>query len=548
VTVNLGGGPDDLETVTLTETGLDTGVFQGSIPSSSAGGGANEDGTLQAAANDDLQADYVDADDPTDTSSDTAVVQTPSATRFTDATFVVDLDAYPEDATIYVETTDLDENQDSGVAETVDVTVTVNPGGGPDDLETVTLTETGVDTGVFQGSIGSSSAGGGANEDGTLQAVASDGLQADYTDADDPTDTSSDTALVLSASTTRFTDATFVVDMDAYPENSTIYVETTDVDENQDSGVAETVDVTVTVNLGGGPDDVETVTLTETGVDTGVFQGSIPSSSVGPGADEDGTLQAAANDDLQVDYVDADDPTDTSSDTAVVQTPSTTRFTESDFFTNALIYSEDGTIYVEIVDADEDQDSGVVETIEATLTVNPGGGPDDVETLTLMESDMNSGRFRVSIPSSSAGGGADEDGTVQAVSGDALQVDYVDADDPTDTSSDTAAIAAPPAKTAIGFSDSTTLAWSGGAESTTYSVYRGDLGTLFASGAYTQLPGSVPGAEQFCSLSVNELEDLYEPSPGAAVFYLVTAGLGGSEGSLGEDSDGTIRPNQNSCW
>ena len=58
-----------------------------------------------------------------------------------------------------------------------------------------------------------------------------------------------------------------------YEEGDPVYIELQDADENVDPLTAQTVTVTV---FDEGMADVESVVLTETGVDTGVFQGSIP--------------------------------------------------------------------------------------------------------------------------------------------------------------------------------------------------------------------------------------------------------------------------------
>jgi len=75
------------------------------------------------------------------------------------------------------------------------------------------------------------------------------------------------------------------------------------------------VDVTVTDTTTG---EVETVTLTESGVDTGVFQGSLPTSTTLGAGDNNGTLLVAGGDNLSVSYTDPTDPGDTSADTAAV--------------------------------------------------------------------------------------------------------------------------------------------------------------------------------------------------------------------------------------
>jgi uncharacterized repeat protein (TIGR01451 family) len=116
----------------------------------------------------------------------------------------------------------------------------------------------------------------------------------------------------------------------AYLENDTVYVQVNDNDQNTDSGSAQTVQVTVQNQNTG---DRETITLTETGNDTGVFRGSLPASVTGGVGVEDGVLNAVAGHTLQADFT---DPVygDSCSDTATVTAPSLTK---------VLYLSADGT-------------------------------------------------------------------------------------------------------------------------------------------------------------------------------------------------------------
>ena len=102
-----------------------------------------------------------------------------------------------------------------------------------------------------------------------------------------------------------------------YEADQTVAVRVTDFDQNANPAIAETV--TVVVSTAGG--DVETVVLTETGPDTGVFTATLPASSTVEGADEDGTLHLPPGAQLVVSYADPTDPADQSSASAVVPLP-----------------------------------------------------------------------------------------------------------------------------------------------------------------------------------------------------------------------------------
>jgi hypothetical protein len=82
---------------------------------------------------------------------------------------------------------------------------------------------------------------------------------------------------------------------------------------------------------------------------------------------------------------------------------------------------------------------------------------------------------------------------------------------------------------------------------TGFNIYRGSLDVLRSSGLYTQDPSGVPGAARFCSHFGGTLLDPAVPPPGAAEFYLVTGVDMFGETSLGTNSAGTQRPNDNPC-
>ncbi len=76
----------------------------------------------------------------------------------------------------------------------------------------------------------------------------------------------------------------------------------TDADLDTDPAVAETVVVAVVNDVTG---ESESITLTETGPDTGIFSGTLPTvfGNVA-GTDNDGTMNTQATDTVTVTYVD----------------------------------------------------------------------------------------------------------------------------------------------------------------------------------------------------------------------------------------------------
>ncbi len=102
-----------------------------------------------------------------------------------------------------------------------------------------------------------------------------------------------------------------------YAANQSVVLRVTDLDQNTDPAVVETVTVTVVSSSG----DTETITLTETGVNTGVFIGTLPASATTVGAGNNGTLHAPTGSSLSVTYIDPTDASDTTTDTATVPAP-----------------------------------------------------------------------------------------------------------------------------------------------------------------------------------------------------------------------------------
>lgn len=85
-----------------------------------------------------------------------------------------------------------------------------------------------------------------------------------------------------------------------------IFVRVVDRDRNRDGNVVETIDVRVTAR---GTNDSEVLRLSETGPNTGVFVGYVPTST-GAAGSGDCTLQVERNSQLDATYVDPTDSTD----------------------------------------------------------------------------------------------------------------------------------------------------------------------------------------------------------------------------------------------
>ncbi|MCW1885552.1 carboxypeptidase regulatory-like domain-containing protein [Luteolibacter flavescens] len=146
----------------------------------------------------------------------------------------------------------------------------------------------------------------------TLAATAREGLEGTIT-------SSRATSVTLSfqdlgtPSTTEFLNASGTRTT-TYAANDPVRIRVTDLDKNQNPNLAETITVIVTNSSG----DSETVTLVETGVNTGVFAAVLPTTSTGSPTQNNGTLYAPTGSVINVVYTDATDSNDTSSATATV--------------------------------------------------------------------------------------------------------------------------------------------------------------------------------------------------------------------------------------
>ena len=108
-----------------------------------------------------------------------------------------------------------------------------------------------------------------------------------------------------------------------------------------------------------------------------------------------------------------------------------------------------------------------------------------------------------------------------------------------------AAFAAP--EPSLLFLGPATVSWAGQEGALLYHLYRGDMAALHSTGVYVQDPVRVPAAAQFCGLTATQHNDGHLPAPGELVFYLVTSDNGTMEASLGLDSQGNLRPNDDPC-
>jgi DNA-binding beta-propeller fold protein YncE len=98
--------------------------------------------------------------------------------------------------------------------------------------------------------------------------------------------------------------------------------------------------------------------------------------------------------------------------------------------------------------------------------------------------------------------------------------------------------------------DQSWVAWQQESGFTWFNLYRSDLAALKTTGIYTQNPATVPSAAKMCFLTDPFTFDDFVPVVGEAVLYWATGvslSPGPTESSLGTDSVGNIRQNDNPC-
>ncbi|MBI2944800.1 MAG: DUF11 domain-containing protein [Candidatus Wallbacteria bacterium] len=217
--------------------------------------------------------------------------------------------------TVFVRVDDSDQNSSSSSVQTVSISITSSHG----DTIQKNLTETGNDTGIFTASLATSLAAANTG-DSTLQVPASGTVTATYLDEADANFTlnqpRNDTAAVGGG-----TDGTIEIDPSVVP-GASANITVTDADLNTNTGVAESVDITVTNSA---TNEFEIVTLTETGANTGIFVAALPTAQgTTAGTNDDGSINAKKGDTLVASYLDqlrADGGSSTLTDDASVVAP-----------------------------------------------------------------------------------------------------------------------------------------------------------------------------------------------------------------------------------
>ena len=243
------------------------------LPTSLAAG-TDDDETLQVVSGDDIYVSYTSANFITVTDTVPIVGVCGAFITFTRATglpstdFTLNADSSLSDQ-LYVTVVHTEANADSAVAETITIVLTGN------DTQTLTLTETGIDTGEFRNSPGLPS----QIDDGTVTAednlwedVDLGSVTATYNYLCGGSSFSVDTTAALFATAAggrvEFTNGAGTLDVDTYGAALPVWLKVTDPNACTSGG---TLQVTVTSPAG----DSETITLYETFSGSGVFMNRV---------------------------------------------------------------------------------------------------------------------------------------------------------------------------------------------------------------------------------------------------------------------------------
>ena len=174
--------------------------------------------------------------------------------------------SFPAGSSFLLSVHDSDQNQDSTQIEKVEIVISLNDNR---IIERVNLTETDSSSGIFEERIILS--GNTLHTNGiVIEAAQNDVITITYTDFENEDGSEENISRTVNITgSVLFTDASGVEQLN-FAQGATIYVQVDDTDRNVDVNTAETVTVTVTSETSSAG---ETVTLTETGVSTGVFLG-----------------------------------------------------------------------------------------------------------------------------------------------------------------------------------------------------------------------------------------------------------------------------------
>ena len=405
----------ETETITLTESGVDTGVFEGTVETIFGDmAGTNDDGTFNTQAGNTVTVTYDDELDNTG-NNPAPITDVDDVIGGVTGEVTITETSIPGD-TLDIVVTDNDLNQDINSIEAIEVIVINDETG---ESEIITLTETGADTGIFEGTVDTVFGDiAGTDNDGIFNTQAGDTVTVTY---DDELDTLGNDPTPLSDTDTVLGGVTGKVEItETSIPGDTLDIIVTDNDLNLDITSIDIIDVIV-VNEATG--ETETITLTETGVDTGVFEGTVDTEyGVDAGANEDGIFNTQAGDTVTVTYDDELDSNGNNPDPITDTDNVLGGITGVVDITDTSVPGD--TLDISVADNDLNQDINTIQTIEV-IVVNDNTG--ESEIITLTETGADTGVFEGTVETvSGIIAGTDNDGVFNTQAGDTVTVTYDD--------------------------------------------------------------------------------------------------------------------------
>lgn len=199
----------------------------------------------------------------------------------------------------------------------------------------------------------------------------------------------------------------------------TLFIRVDDADLNTATSSIQTITVAVTSPFG----ETETVTLTETGNNTGIFTGSLATVlGVAAGADNNGSLVVANMQVITVTYNDATSATGAAAvltDTLTIVAPPVAA--DAIITTTASILAGN-TVTISVTDTDVNTNIFAAETITVSVQNLTTG---ETETVTCTETGVNTGIFTATLATVfNAATGANNNGAMNAIGGHIIRSTY----------------------------------------------------------------------------------------------------------------------------
>ncbi|MFZ4620940.1 MAG: hypothetical protein ACOYNS_10290, partial [Bacteroidota bacterium] len=402
----------EVESFTITETGANTGIFTkklGTVFGLTAG--TNNDGRFNVKAGDTLRVTYRDTMQTNGGSATlTAFTRVNGGTT---ATVNATTPIIPADS-VLITITDADLNKNIALAETYTVKDSSVATG---EVESFTITETGVNTGIFTKKLGTIfGLTAGTNNDGRFNVKAGDTLRVTYRDTMQTNGGSA--TLTAFTRVNGGTTATITATTPIYPRDS-LLITITDADLNRNIASAETYTVKDSSIATG---EVESFTITETGVNTGIFTKRLGTVfGITAGTNNDGRFNVKAGDTLRVTYRDSLQLNGGAS-TLTAFTRVNGGITATLVSGSAVIAANDSSTFT-LTDGDLNRNSGSAETYSFTVRSSTG----ETEAMTFTESGVNTGIFTKRVPTLfGTTPGANNNGTFAVQPNDTISVSYKD--------------------------------------------------------------------------------------------------------------------------